>query len=61
MLVLKRVILIFMLYFVRPSEKFDNRFDLSKYINNPIPALYTSSFDRKCKFALVSRWSAGPD
>ena len=27
----------------------------------PMPALYTSSFDRKCKFALVSRRSAGPN
>jgi len=27
----------------------------------PTPALYTSSFDRKCKFVLISTRGAGPN
>ena len=39
--------------FKRPLEKCENRF-------GPSPTLCTSSFDKKCKFALVNRRSAGP-
>jgi len=56
--VVKRVLL----YFERPLEKFDHRFGLSKQLKKHCapPVLYTSNFDRKCKFALASRRSVGP-
>jgi len=51
-----------MVYFEKPLEKLRTVvvFQITLKTLGPTPALYTSSFDEKCKSVLLSRRSAEP-